>query len=214
MKRANEIAYNYIKSRIINGTYLPAQRLVEAQLSEDIGVSRNTVKKALLKIQQEKLITIEDNKGAAICSLSLEEVLDYLEVREALEMIIASHAAVKISDKDIAELKIFFEKMQEHMKQRQFEEYSRINKEFHKIIYKVSDKPVAVDMALGIRNQLNRFQIRTMLAPGRAGESLQEHKDILKSMQLHDPQMAQEKVGLHIRHVAETIRKYHGLLFS
>jgi DNA-binding GntR family transcriptional regulator len=214
VKRANEVAYEYIKNRILNGTYHPAQRLVEAQLAEDIGVSRNTIKKALLRIQQEKLITVEDNKGATICSLSIEEVLDYFEVRESLEMIIAAHAAVKIAEDDLVRLKNVFQCMQNHMEQKQFAEYSNCNKEFHKIIYDASDKPIAVEMVIGIRTQLNRFQMRTMFVPGRAEESLREHEDILKSMQMHDPKMAQEKVGLHIRNVAETIRKYQQLLFT
>jgi DNA-binding GntR family transcriptional regulator len=214
VKRANEVAYDYIKSRILNGTYYPAQRLVEAQLADEIGVSRNTIKKALLRIQQENLITIEDNKGATICSLSIEEVLDYFEVRESLEMIIAMHAAVKITKDDLVRLKNVVQNMQNYMEQKQFEEYSNCNKEFHKIIYVASDKPIAVEMITRIRTQLNKFQIRTMFVPGRAEESMREHKDILKSMQLHDPEMAQEKIGLHIRNVAETIKKYQQLLFS
>ena len=75
MIRANQIAYDYIRSRIIDGTFRPAERLVEAQLAQDIGVSRNTVKKVLLQIEQERLITIEDNKGARVLSLSIEEIL-------------------------------------------------------------------------------------------------------------------------------------------
>jgi DNA-binding GntR family transcriptional regulator len=214
MKRANEVAYEYIKGRILNGTYHPAQRLMEAQLAEEIGVSRNTIKKALLRIQQEKLITVEDNKGATICSLSIEEVLDYYEVRESLEMIIAAHAAVKITTDDLVRLKNVFKNMQNYMEQKRFAEYSALNKEFHKIIYDASEKLIAVEMVIGIRAQLNRFQMRTMFVPGRAEESMREHKDILKSMQLHDPKMAQETISLHIRNVAETIKKYQQLLFN
>jgi DNA-binding GntR family transcriptional regulator len=214
VKKANEIAYEYIKSRILNGRYLPAQRLVEARLSQEIGVSRNTVKKSLLMLQQDKLIILEGNKGATICSLSIEEVLDYYEVREALEVIIAAHAAARISEADIIKLKKLFEKMQKYMKQSEYKEYSKTNKEFHEIIYNASKKNVAMDIVAGIRTQLNRFQMRTMLAPGRAEVSLQEHRDILRAMQLHDSKMAQEKMGLHIRHVAETIQKFHGLLFG
>ena len=214
MKGANEIAYNYIKTRILNGTYLPAQRLVEARLSREVGVSRNTLKKSLLLLQQEKLISLEGIKGATICSLSIEEVLDYYEVREALEMLIASHAAELINDREILKLKKLVEKMEVYVKQHQYEEYSRTNREYHAIIYAASKKIIAVEMITGIKNQLNRYIIRTMLVPGRADESLGEHRDILKALEKHDSKMAQEKISLHIRHVAETIRKYHTLLFG
>ena len=214
MKGANKLAYDYIKTRILNGTYLPAQRLVEAQLSQEIGVSRNTIKKSLLLLQQDKLISLEGNKSATICSLSIEEVLDYYEIREALETIIAFHAAKHISSSDISKLKKLTERMERNIEAHKFEEYSIGNKEFHKIIYDASGKQAAVNMIAGIRNQLNRYMIRTMLVPGRANESMQEHRDILQAMDQHNSEMAQKKMGLHIRNVAETINKYHGLLFS
>ena len=173
VKGANKFAYDYIKTRILNGTYLPAQQLVEAQLSQEIGVSRNTVKKALLLLQQDKLISLEGNKSATICSLSIEEVLDYYEIREALETIIAYHAAEHISSSDILKLKKLVEKMEKNKQANKFEEYSMGNKEFHKIIYDASGKQIAVNMIEGIRNQMNRYTIRTMLVPGRADVSMQ-----------------------------------------
>lgn len=59
MKRPTEIAYEFIKERILEGIYQPSQKLIENDLSLEIGVSRNTVKKALLKLEQENLVVLE-----------------------------------------------------------------------------------------------------------------------------------------------------------
>ena len=135
MVRANEIAYAYIKSKIQDGTFRPAQRLVEAQLVEDIGVSRNTVKKALMLLSREGLVTIEDNKGATIRSLDLGEVAEYYEIRIALEKIVVQHASKNITESDLDEMASLLEKMKSLSAEKDFDTYSECNRQFHNIIY-------------------------------------------------------------------------------
>ncbi len=49
-----ETAYVYIKERILNNTYKPSQKLTEIQLADEIGVSRNTIKKSVVKTRTGK----------------------------------------------------------------------------------------------------------------------------------------------------------------
>lgn len=53
MTTQTDYAYSFIKNKILNGTFKPAQKLNESQLSEEIGVSRNTIKKAILMLESE-----------------------------------------------------------------------------------------------------------------------------------------------------------------
>lgn len=213
MTRANEIAYAYIKSKIQDGTFRPAQRLVEAQLVEDIGVSRNTVKKALMLLSREGLITIEDNKGATIRSLDLGEVSEYYEIRIALEKIIVQHAANNITESDLDEMAALLEKMQSLSALKDFDTYSECNRQFHNIIYKAAQKPIITDIIQNIKTQLKRFQIKTMLVPGRADRSLEEHRAILDALRNHDAVVAEKMIVSHVSHVIETIVEYKNLFF-
>ena len=90
--KQTDAAYHYMKDKILDGTFKPAQKLVETQLAELIGVSRNTVKKALLKLEQENLVALEVNKGATIKSFTLEEILNYLEIQELLDGLVVKSA--------------------------------------------------------------------------------------------------------------------------
>ena len=84
MKRPAEIAYDFIKERILEGVYYPSQKLIENDLSLEIGVSRNTVKKALLKLEQENLIVMENNKGATIKAFTLDEINNYFKITQTI----------------------------------------------------------------------------------------------------------------------------------
>ena len=213
MKRANEIAYDFIKSRILDGTYRPAQRLLEAQLADEISVSRNTVKKALLKLVQEQLVTMKDNKGAAIRSLDIDEVVQYLQIREELEVIIIRAAVENIDEESIKKLEDIFHTMEELSKRQEFDTYSKNNTSFHSIIYHASRKPIITSYCLGIKTQLSRFQIKTMLVPERSRQSLVEHRAILEAMKSRNADDAEQAIRAHMGNLLQTIIKYNKLFF-
>lgn len=205
MSLQTETAYKYIKDRILNGTYKPSQKLVEAQLSEDVGVSRNTIKKALLMLQRENLVEMESNKGATIKSYSMDEIINYLEIREVLEGLVARNAANKISDADLHTLGLYMEQMKRHIEEHEFEQYSQLNQKFHEIIYTASKNKPAVEMIHIIKNQLSRIQFRTILVPGRNQESLREHIRIYEAMKSRDEKEASAAIEAHIRSIQQVI---------
>lgn len=209
--RPSEIAYHHIKDRIISGEYLPAQRLIEAQLAEEIQVSRNTVRKALQMIENEKLIIIKENVGAMVSYLDTDEILQYYEIRKSLELIVMESAVKKISQADLGRLSETIIKMETLSSQHDFDEYSLNNLLFHDIIYEASEKPIAVGMIQEIKTQLKRYQIRTMLVPGRANTSLEEHKRIYQALVNRDVDAACSAIEEHMSGVSETITKFKTL---
>lgn len=213
MERANEIAYDYIQKGIMSGKFLPAQRLVESQLSEEIGVSRNTIRKALQKLESEKLVCIEANKGATVASLDFDQIQQYYEIRSVLEAIVIKSAAKHITDKQLADMEKILADMDALRKEKKYDDYSKNNLRFHSIIYKASGKSVAVSMILEIKKQLRRFQIKTMMVPGRSDESWREHNALLAALKQRDADMASAVIVTHIDNVLKTILDYKNLFY-
>ncbi|WP_400163325.1 GntR family transcriptional regulator [Brevibacillus sp. TJ4] len=205
MSLQTEAAYKYIKERILDGTYKPSQKLIEAQLSEDVGVSRNTIKKALLMLQRENLVELESNKGATIKSYSMDEIINYLEIREVLEGLVARNAANKITDADLQTLGELMQQMKQHIEENEFEKYSQLNQKFHEIIYTASKNKPAVELIHIIKNQLSRIQFRTILVPGRNQESLKEHIRIYEALQTRNEKEASAAIEQHIRAIQKVI---------
>ena len=212
LKRPAEIAYEHIKERILEGTYHPSQKLIENELALEIGVSRNTVMKALLKLEQENLIVLEKNKGATIKSFTLREIINYLKIREVLEGLIGFSAAENIKDEDLEKLESILKKMEEFLKQNNFDGYSAQNLLFHDIIYNASDNEQAIAMLKIIKQQLKRLQIKTLLVPGRNEHSYQEHTNILQALQERDPRKVEEKLKEHVANIRNTIENNYSFL--
>src|SRR5690625_6122003 len=73
-----------IRQRIIDGEFLPGERLVEHKLSEEMAVSRIPIREALRSLAAEGLVNIEPHRGAFVATLSKGGAMEIVEVRAAL----------------------------------------------------------------------------------------------------------------------------------
>lgn len=78
---------------IFSGRYVPGQRLIEADLTRELKVSRGPVREALKRLAAERTITLTRHRGAYIRALTRTEVRDLLRVIEALTGLAARLAA-------------------------------------------------------------------------------------------------------------------------
>jgi len=212
MSRPINKAYNFIKQNILNGDYYPSQKLVENELASEINVSRNTIKKALYKLQEEQLVVIELNKGATVKSYNIDEIVNYFEIREALEVLVIKSVVNLINSDQINELENNLVKMEQCIIDNNFDEYSKTNRTFHELIYSIADNKPAVKMIKIIKNQFLRYHIRTILVPGRTNSSFQEHKNIVEAIKSRDVVKAQNAIQTHINNISKTIKENYKLL--
>ena len=82
-----------LRERVIDGSYAPGQRLTEAVIAAEFGVSHGPVRDALRLLEQSGLVTIQPYRGAQVTELSTEDVRQMYEVREALVGLRARQAA-------------------------------------------------------------------------------------------------------------------------
>lgn len=213
MVSQTEQTFRFIKEQIMNGTLKPSQKLTETYLAKLCGVSRNTVKKALMMLERENLVEVEPNKGATIKSYTLEEIVNYLEIREVLEGLVARSAARNIGDEELEKLQDVFDQMTVKLAEHRFDEYSMLNRQFHDVIYGASPNSQAVQMINTIKTQLNRIHFRTILIPGRSDASYQEHKAILEAIKERREEETEQAVRRHVANVRLAIvNNYHILV--
>lgn len=204
--------YNSLKESILNGTYSPSESLKEMDLAQQYKVSRNTIKKCLLMLEKKGLVVIELNKGAKVRSYSLSEVLNFFELRAVLEGFIIKLAVPALKSDDIKHLEGILKTMKQHFNEKQLIEYSKCNQEFHSIIHKSCPNELAVEMSQTLKNQMSKYNTKTILVPGRSNESLAEHQAILDAIKANDADLAELKMKQHILNVRKTFEDNFSLL--
>lgn len=78
-----------LRRAITTGQFPPGTHLVETELSEQLQISRGTLREAMRQLQQEGLISTGTRGGLTVRSLDAKEILDIFAVRAALEALAA-----------------------------------------------------------------------------------------------------------------------------
>ena len=210
---STEQIFNDLKEQIIKGVYPPAFSLTEVELAQKYGASRNTIKKCLMMLENEGLVCIERNKGAKVRVYSIDEVLEFLELREELEAFIIRNAVKSITDEQLQNMESLMKQMKQLLDQKDLLGYSQCNQEFHRFIYAACTNRTAVDVATQLKNQMRKYNSKTILVPGRDANSYSEHIKILEALRTRDEKAADLYMRIHIRNVYKTFQDNYALLF-
>lgn len=201
-----------LRGRIISGEYHPSETLTEASLCADLGASRTTVKKALLILEKEGLVSIEQNKSARVRTFTLREILELLDVRLVLERFVIRNAAEHIAPQQLAALKGLLEEMRRAVEGKSLPDYSRCNLAFHDAIYDACTNRSAVELLRSLKRQISRFDLKTVLIPGRDEQSLAEHAALYQALAADDPEQAEALAAAHIKSIQQVLEQYSSLL--
>jgi DNA-binding GntR family transcriptional regulator len=112
MKNVNsDIAYDYLKKRILSGEYTPGQALMTNLLAPEIGVSRTPIRDALRQLEADGLVSIQPRLGASVKKMDLKAFRERCELRLALESHAAGLAARQRSEIDLHEISLALDEM-------------------------------------------------------------------------------------------------------
>lgn len=163
MKSVNtDVAYDYIRKRILSGEFAPGHPLMTEILSKEIKVSRTPVRDALRKLETDGLVTIRAHIGASVKKMNLREFREMSDLRLALESHAAGLAAINRTDTDLVTIKYALEAM-------------RV----------LTDKIIAADKEQPWLNDLMREDIRFHIAIMAAAKNELMKREIMRLHLLH-----------------------------
>lgn len=200
-ERGRAAAAEQLRSAIVRGDLLPAQRLVEQDLADLYGVTRSAVRAALLELTTEGLVERIPNKGSRVRLVTLEEAIAITEVRRELEGLCAAKAAELSTPDDHRVLRDIGDRMVAAVEASDGAGYSRLNKELHETLRKLSRQPVAQDVLSRLNAQLVRHRFQLAMRPERPGTSVTEHLAIIDAVCARDPDAARAAVHAHLASV-------------
>src|ERR1700734_4313157 len=118
-------AFGGLRQAILSGDLAPGQRLVEEELAGTLGVTRQSLRAALLDLTADGLVERIPNRGARVRVVSTEEAVAITECRMALEALCAAKAAERITDDEAAQFRRLGENLQRAVAEPDPLEYSR-----------------------------------------------------------------------------------------
>ncbi len=95
---------NAIRDAIVEGKFRSGEKIPEADLAEQLGVSRTPVREAIRILEQQGLVEIRPKSGTYIAALDWEEAVDGLSVRTVLEQLAIQQAMERLEPEEWNEL--------------------------------------------------------------------------------------------------------------
>jgi DNA-binding GntR family transcriptional regulator len=204
---SNIETYRELREAITGGRFQPNERLVESDLMAMFRAGRSVVRSALVRLDQEGLVTREPNRGARVRLISDREAIEIEQVRFALEKMLARTAAERVTPADLDDLVATVGEMRRRVADGDPLGYSELNARFHRRIWAIADHQLAAGLLTTMKSQSIRFQYRTILQPGRAERSLEEHAAIVAALAARDPAASEAAMAEHLSQVVSTLER-------
>jgi DNA-binding GntR family transcriptional regulator len=128
-----------IRHQIFSGSLRPNQRVVEAEIAAEMGISRGPVREALAELEKEGLIITYPRKGTYVKSFELKDIEEIYTLRALLEGFAVSLALDRFREQDLAYLRDLLDQIVEMAEKKDVIEVSRLNMQFHKKIMELSN---------------------------------------------------------------------------
>lgn len=192
--------YDRIEEMIIRGTLQPGQHLVELELAEQLGVSRNPVREALQGLQRAGWIELRPRQGAFVRTPTPAEVEGFFRVRTVLEMESARSVARNCGPEDLERLRDLLAKGEEALEAGDNRTLVDANSAFHAELTRLTDNPVLADLLALLDRRLRWYF--TPVATSRAPRSWLEHRQLVEAFAAGDVEQAAKTMDEHCQGTA------------
>ncbi|HZP76028.1 MAG TPA: GntR family transcriptional regulator [Pseudolabrys sp.] len=203
--RGNTVAHliSELREGIRYGRYAPGQRLIEADLTRELGVSRGPLREAFRRLTAEGLIESIPNRGALVRRLSQQETRELFEIRAALEVLAAELAAKNIDSPGVrAKFEAAIAPIWTEASHDKPSTYFDENKDFHLAIADASGNTQLAILGHQLRSQLTFYQMSSMLRPQVIASSNREHRDLAKAILAGDAALSADLMRKHFGSIA------------
>jgi len=202
-----EVVCETLRNAIVAGILKPGERLMEIQVSEELGVSRTPVREAIRKLELEGFVVMIPRRGTYVSDLSINDINEVFEVRTALDVLSAGLAAERITPEELEQMERLLVELGEYIEQNDIEKIVDADSQFHDLLYSASRNGRLIGIINNLREQLTRFRSLSMSYPGRLKDMLGEHTRLVESLAKRNVALAKRLAGEHMANAEQTLLK-------
>ncbi len=202
-----EVVCETLRNAIVAGVLKPGERLMEIQVSEELGVSRTPVREAIRKLELEGFVVMIPRRGTYVSDLSIKDINEVFEVRTALDILAAGLAAERITADELEHMERLLVELGECIEQKDIDKIVQADSEFHDLLYSASRNKRLEGIINNLREQLTRFRSLSMSYPGRLKEMMGEHTRMVESLGQRNVSLAKRLAGEHMANAEQTLLK-------
>lgn len=187
---AKERAFSQIQRWIIDGTLMPGEKLIDAELAESLAVSRTPIREALQLLEVQGLVSLHPGKETRVRNIVKEDILKMYPTLAVLHALAAELAAPMIQPAQIEMLKELNERFGRAIVGQPFHAME-CDEQFHNLIVEASDNAYIASFSTSLQIHIRRFKYIFLKHKITATlNSVQEHASIITAFEERDAEKA------------------------
>ncbi len=203
VRQMKDEAFRDLERLIVNGELAPGRWVSETDLIEVSGHTRAPVRSAIQRLADEGLLTIVPRRGAQVCPIDHTEQFRALELRRAVETLVARSAAKRATPQQKERLRNLAKRFLKAASERSQEQMTELDAECFELLIKASDNRFAARALTSVKGLSRRFWVIHQERYGDLMRMATAHARVAQAVSEGDEEAAAAAVSAVVDYVEE-----------
>jgi len=194
-----------LESRIITNVLPPGERLSENDLALMLGVSRQPVREALIRLAEIGLVRVLAQRGTVVTRISVAQVRSARFLRAAVERAVIRQAAVEADAAAIAGMRALIEAQQAAEQEGDHAAFLQLDDRLHGSFAEAIGHDDVWRMLQGVKLHMDRVRYLSLPDATPVSRLLAQHAAIVDAVAARDPDAAEAAMERHLAELLESL---------
>lgn len=183
----------------------PGTKMSETEIAKQLGVSRQPVREAFIRLGNMKLLEIRPQRATVVRKIYQKEFLDARFVRAAVEIEVARYAAIRYSKDHELEFTNNLASQKTAMEDMNFDAFHSLDYDFHHLICIAADCEFAYQTIVESRSHVDRLCALSLSTKEHFKEVYEDHQKIFAFLKEGSETELVNAIRTHLTRVDATI---------
>ena len=205
---AELLVFEELRRQIVGGEMLPGSRLLETSLSEQLGVSRGTLRIALHQLSKEGLIVQTRYTGWSVATIDPEDLWELYTLRTGLESMAARLTCEQLDEAGTSALRATYDALLQACAGGHYPTIAEKDFELHKRIIALAKHKRLADHYRLVEQQIRIFVATTYHFVSAPASVVEHHAPIVEALLERDAERAASLISEHAMSEGRKLHRY------
>lgn len=200
-----DVVFEHLHDAITKLELRPGDKISEAEIAAQFGVSRQPVRDAFSRLENLNLLLIRPQKATEVKRFSLHAITKSRFVRASIEAEVLRRAAKYATKADAEVLNASLMQQAEAADRGTYETFTQLDYEFHEALCKIAKVDYAFEVISFEKAKVDRLCMLSLARADRMEQLIEDHRKIAAAVIAGDAEMAVEAGMVHLSRLDATI---------
>jgi DNA-binding GntR family transcriptional regulator len=194
-----------LRTAIVTLELAPGQSISEKEMASKMGVSRQPVREAFIKLAEARLLSIQPQRGTFVVKISARAVMDARFIREALETAVVRELVGRADNQFFNEMEYILQQQLAVAEAEDWGAFLHWDDRYHHAMTRATGRECAWRVIEAEKAQMDRVRYLSYSGHSPVSSMIDQHRQILNAVKSGDVTAAEDAVRYHLAEIISSI---------